>query len=273
MSDDIKPEAGAIPPRVTIKIPGQSGDISGSGDAAGKKKTARLSLDQVTADPGAVAGAHVEGVGGVSKTIRLSPAQTGQATVTPLPSVGKALAGTFAYDEAKRQTSRIPLEAVMPGASGTASLPGIPGVASTMPKTIKVKRPSLSLSADISAIKAETPAAIPVEAPAAGKNQTARVDLAPEAVTEGVPDSQPTQKKTIKIRRADGAESKPGEVRSVSIARADGTGAGGAVVQAVGQVAKPHGAYVGLAAVALLVLCFMIYLLAAQAYPSLGWSV
>lgn len=270
MSDDNRPEAGAIPPRVTIKVPGQSGDISGSGDATGKKKTARLSLDQVTADPGAVSGAHVEGMGGVSKTIRLSPAQTGQSTVTSLPSAGKALAGTFAYDEAKRQTSRIPLEAVMPGASGGASLPGIPGVASTMPKTIKVKRPSLSLSSEISAIKAEPPAAIPVEPAVAGKNQTARVDVVPEAVTEGVPDSQPTQKKTIKIRRADAAESKPGEGRSLSIARAEGAGA---ATPSVEQVAKPHGAYVGLAAVALLVLCFMIYLLAAQAYPSLGWSV
>ena len=273
MSDDIKPEVSAIPPRVTIKVPGQTGDVSGAGDAVGKKKTARLSLDQVTADPSAVSGAHVEGMGGVSKTIRLAPTLTGQTTVTPLPSIGKALAGTFAYDEAKRQTSRIPLETVMPGASGTVSLPGIPGVASTMPKTIRVKRPSLSVSTDVSAIRADLPTSVPVDLVAGGKSQTARVDIAPEAVTEGTSDSQPTQKKTIRIRRADGAEPRAGEARSVTIARAEGSGTPGGAAQTTGPVAKPHGMYVGLAAAALLVLCFMIYMLAAQAYPSLGWAV
>jgi hypothetical protein len=99
------------------------------------------------------------------------------------------------------------------------------------------------------------------------------VDIAPEAVTEGTSDSQPTQKKTIRIRRADGAEARAGEARSVTIARADGSVTSGSVAQTTGRVAKPHGMFVGLAAAALMILCFMIFMLAAQVYPSLGWSV
>lgn len=266
MSEDNRPENGAIPPRVQIKVPGQSGDLSGA-DAAGKKKTARLSLDQVTAEPGVVAGAPVEGMGVASKTIRLAPALTGQVAVAPLPSIGKALTGTFVYDEPKRQTSRIPLESVMPGV-GAGSSQGAVAAPSTIPKTIKVKRPSISLSPAAASAQGEAPVAAPVaEAPAAAKNQTARVEITPDMV----PEAQQTQKKTIKIRRADGDAKPAGEQRSVAIARAESAEA--SIPSVAGQVAAPHWAFVGVAAVALLVLCFMVYVLAAQAFPNLGWSV
>ena len=260
MSDDIKSEEGGIPPRVTIKLPGQTGDVAPA--VGSKKKTTRISLDQVSAEPGAVQGAYVEGVGVASKTIRLTPVVSGQMAVSPLPSIGRALTGNFTADDGKRQTSRIPLESVFPGAAQS----GIAGAASSIPKTIKVKRPMISISPRINVAPEVEPSQVSAE-PTAGaspKSQTARVETTPDMVQ----DPQPTQKKTIKIRRADG-DAKPVEPRGVSIARSGEAPA----VAAQGQVARPHGAFVGIAAAALMVLGFMIYVLAAQAYPNLGWSI
>ena len=273
MSEDIRPESGGIPPRVTIKVPGQSGEVSAAA-AGSKKKTARIGLDQTTADTAALSGAHVENMGVASKTIRLAPAMTGQLSVSPLPSIGKALSGTFAYDDVKRQTSRIPLEAVLPAIASASAQPGSAAAASALPKTIKVKRPSISLSPNMNAVKAEETPPSPAVEPTvstASKNQTSRVEVTPEMV----PEPQQTQKKTIKIRRADG-ESRSVEPRNVAIARSGDAVAAGessASSAGVGQVSQPHGAFIGIAAAAFLVLCFMIYVLAAQAYPNLGWSV
>lgn len=271
MSDDLKNDSGSIPPRVTLKVPGQSGDLAGlTGAPSNKKKTARIPLDQASGDPGASGDGSI-----VSKTIRLAPALTGQVAVAPLPSIGKALTGTFVYDEAKRQTSRIPLEAAMPAiqaAAAPAPAPapaGMPNVASTIPKTIKVKRPTITLSPAAAAAPVEVapPVAAPSASAAEAKSQTARVDMVPEVAQE----VQQTQKKTIKIRR-DGAEARPAaEARNVTIARLEGEATPAAASGS--QVAAPHWAFVVSAAAALLVLCFMLYVMVAQAYPSLGWSV
>jgi hypothetical protein len=260
MSDETKSEPTGVPPRVTIKLPGQSGELPAG--VGGKKKTTRISLDQVSAESGALPGAHVESVGVASKTIRLSPALSGQGAGLPVvrPTTGS---GT---EEGKRQTSRIPLESVFP--SGAQS--GIPGAVSSLPKTIKVKRPTIAVSPGVAFLKDSQPAPAVVETPAEApspKSQTARVEAIPEATSE----AQPTQKKTIKIRRADEG-SGAGEPRGVSIARSSGADAS-IPDKAPGQVARPHGAFVGMAAAALLVLCFMIYVLAGQAFPHLGWSM
>jgi len=262
MSETINPEDGAIPPRVTIKVPGQSGDVSLASDAANKKKTARLSLSQVSAEPGAAPAAPVSGIGVVSKTIRLAPSMTGQVAVSPLPSVGKAMTGTFVYDEVKRQTSRISLESALQGS--TTSGAGV----SAIPKTIKVKRPSISMGTGVSpAREDDSGEAAAAPSAAMSKSQTARVDIS----SDMVPEPQQTQKKTIKIRRgSDGGEAKA-EPRSISIARTGAEGTPPSAAEA--ECAQPHGIFIGIAAAAILVLCFMIYVLAAQAYPSLGWSV
>lgn len=261
MSDANKSESGAIPPRATIKLPGQSGEMAVPAEAGAgiKKKTARISLEQASAEPGAVAATPVPGVGVASKTIRLAPAVSGQLPVMP-PSLGKALSGSLASEEVKRQTSRIPLEAVL--SSGATS------AASSIPKTIKVKRPTITPAA-VEQTQAISPVAEAVPAAPMAKNQTARVEITPDMI----PEPQQTQKKTIKIRRADGgaAEIKAAP-RSVAIARAEEALAE-ATAAAAGQVAKPHVAFVGMAAAALLVLCFLVYVLAAQAYPNLGWAV
>ncbi|MEI6787399.1 MAG: hypothetical protein WCL49_02855 [bacterium] len=271
MSDDIKPENGSIPPRVTIKIPGQSGELAETPTAAtmptNKAKTARISLDQVTAEPGATQAAPVSGVGVASKTIRLAPAMTGQVLISSMPSVGKAVSGMVS-EESKSQTSRISLEAVMAEISGNSQeLP---------PKTIKVKRPVLTNVPKVTSLPAEVqsespaPAMVAPQQPAGelvSKSQTARVDIVPEAA-----EPQQTQKKTIKIRRADGAtgDFKPAS-RSVSIARAEGESA--EAPKAGSDVPAPHGIFIAMAAAAALVLCFMLYVLAAQANPALGWPV
>lgn len=274
MSEDTTPEQSSIPPRVTIKIPSQSGEVGATPAApalpGAKKKTSRISLDQVTAEPGAASASPVSGIGVTSKSIRILPSTAGQGTIAPLPPVGKALSGMMG-DEAKRQTSRIPLAAVLPDSAK---------VGDAIPKTIKVKRPVLTPTPKVGGLPVETPAEaqaapppVTEEPPVAAavepsaKSQTARVDIIPEAA-----ESQPTQKKTIKIRRADGggADLKP-SVRSVSIARTEGAPEG--VRSAGPEVPPPHGVFVALAAAAVLVLCFMVYVLAAQAFPSLGWRV
>ena len=271
MSEDIKPENGSIPPRVKIKIPGQSGELAETPTAAtvpaNKTKTARISLDQVTAEPGATQTAPVSGVGVASKTIRLAPAMTGQVLISTMPSVGKALSGMIS-EESKSQTSRISLESVM------AEMAGKPQ--DSPPKTIKVKRPVLTTTPKVAGLSTESqtevspPAAIVPPQPAGeliSKSQTARVDIVPEAV-----EAQQTQKKTIKIRRADGGagDIKPVS-RSVSIARAEGESTEAAKNGA--DVPAPHGIFIAMAAAAALVLCFMLYVLAAQANPGLGWAV
>ena len=272
MNDDIKPESSAIPPRVTIKVPGQTGEVAegaspmadstvGTTLPGNKKQTSRITLDKVTAEPGATLGSSVSGLGVASKTIRLAPAVTGQVSISPLPPVGKALSGALISDDGKRQTSRIPLDAVLTGKGESAG--------DAIPKTIKVKRPVLSSVSKVTGLPTEAPAVVPAPPPAgmmSSKNQTARVDIVPEAA-----ETQQTQKKTIKIRRADGAASdiKAGP-RSVTIARGE-EGAGSAGEGA--EVAPPHVIFPIMAAAAMLVLCFMLYVLAAQAFPHLGWSV
>lgn len=279
MSEDIKSGNSAIPPRLTIKNPGQN-DVTAMSDPAAsaitppaspennpapdpvtehplnKKKTSRISLDQVTAEPGA--SATVSSL--ASKTIRLAPAMTGQVSATPFPSVGKALTGMLVSDEAKRKTSRISLDSVLPQLEATSAGGDAP------PKTIRIKRPTISVPSGLSAARIEEPAVVTtVESNV--KSQTTRVDIPQEAVaTEG----QQTQKKTIKIRRAegDGTEGRTAP-RTVNVSRNDIE----AAVPSQVQVAVPHWSFVLVATAAVVTMCVMLYVLMAQAYPSLGWSL
>ncbi len=267
MSDDMKPEDSAIPPRVTIKVPGQSGDVSEAQTAAtlpgNKKKTARISLDQTTAEPGATQASPVGGIGYASKTIRLAPAMTGQMAVIPPAPVGKVSSGSVMSEEAKRATSRIPLEAIL-----SQTTPSAPSGMESAPKTIKVKRPTISIAPKVTGMTGGEPVvAAPPVAAATSKSQTARVDIAPEELAE----PQQTQKKTIKIRRAEGPAGDGGARRMVNVARAEAAIANEAAGS--GGVPAPHWIFPVTAAVAMLVLCFLIYLLSAQAFPNLGWSI
>lgn len=280
MSEDNKSGNAPIPPRLTIKAPGQTGGLGTRpletpstmapppnpsvppelNQVAGlKKKTARISLDQVTAESGAPA--TVSGVGIASKTIRLAPAMMGQGAVTPLPPVGKALSGMLISDDAKRKTSRISLDSVLPQLEAAASAGGDAG-----PKTIRIKRPTFSSSTNLPTMAPVEPAPVVTPVEPNAKSQTARVDIPPEAM---VTEAQQTQKKTIKIRRAEGGSEAKTAPRSISVARAEAALERATQV----QVATPHWSFVMVAAAAVIVMCVMLYALMAQAYPSLGWSL
>lgn len=263
MSEDNKIGSGTIPPRVTIKAPGAAEGPAPAkipdGNPALKKKTARIALDQVTADEGAPA--TLSNAGLATKTIRLAPAVTSPLAVSPLPSIGKALTGIFVTEDLKRKTSRISLDAVLPQLEAAGAAGGDSG-----PKTIRIKRPAIATPSALPAIT-EAPGDVVAVPEADLKSQTARVDIPPEsAAIEG----QQTQKKTIKIRRSDGggAEVKAAP-RSISISRNEAQ----AAVPTQTQVTQPHWAFVLAAVAAVIVMCVMLYALMAQAVPTLGWSL
>jgi len=281
MSEDIKAGADSIPPRLTIKNQGQEAmpippavspvtptATSEANEEArqdalplNKKKTARIGLDQLTAEPGAAA--TVAGAGIASKTIRLAPALSGQVIASPLPSVGKALTGMLVSDDTKRKTSRISLDSVLPQLEATAA-----GGDAT-PKTIRIKRPTIAPPVGTRPpATVEAPPAV-VTAPDAGaKSRTSRVDMPEESPPQ---EGQQTQKKTIKIRRAEGgggAEVHAGP-RTISISRNESEVA----VAGSEQVAVPHWSFVLIATAAVVTMCVMLYVLMAQAFPSLGWSL
>ncbi len=285
MSDDIKTVTGTIPPRLTIVKLGQNDEAPKSasevvplvppvaavssleikpvtGVPLSKKKTARIALDQVTAEPGAIAAGA--GVGIASKTIRLGPAMSGQVSIAPLPAVGKALTGVLVSEDTKRKTSRISLDSVLPQLDAASS------GGETTPKTIRIKRPSIAPPGGVTPLQAKEPVVV-VPAVEGVKTRTAPIDLPPEEVVQ---EGQQTQKKTIKIRRADGggAEVKAAP-REVSISRVEQDVGGVASAPVPGPRAAPHWSFVLVAAAAVITMCVMLYVLMAQAYPSLGISL
>lgn len=221
-----------------------------------KKKTSRIPLDQVSAEPGAATGAPVAGVG-AAKTIRLSPAgPVPTITITPSP---KALSGVLVPEDIKRQTSRIPLESAAATPAETT--------AGGSPKTIRIKRPAGLAATPIPAPAEPAPVveAAPAPAEPTAKSVTSRIDM-PE---EGTGDTgQATQRKTIKIRRPDGTPAKP-VPRSMAVARVEAQAAARAAEE---DVAAPHAIFPILAAAAVVLLCVMVYVLLMQAFPNLGWN-
>jgi hypothetical protein len=162
-------------------------------------------------------------------------------------------------EQAKRQTSRIPLETVLSGTSaGEMTASGT----SPSPKTIRIKRPEASQSVKLG------PSPEPVSQPpqpvdlSAAKRSTSRLEL----VEEPQPESQNTQRKTIKIRRAEGPGSinKPAP-RSVNVARLEAKAAEYQAEQAAAEVI--HVIYPVAAAVAFLILCATLYVLVLQVLP------
>lgn len=279
MSDEPKPANEAVPPRLILRkgetsvIPPTTSPGAPAVEAgpkaetarvdlsttqtpetvqAGKKSTTRIPLDVTeggTADGTAAGGPNIS-----SKTIRLTPLSAARPmTIPPAPRPAPS-----ASDAAKRQTSRIPLEAALAderaAAGGGATTTGAP-------KTIRIKRPTQSPSALPAA-----PAAPTVQAsPDLPKNKTSRVDAA-DLQAENT--AQATQRKTIKIRRTDGTAARPAP-RSFAVARLE---AEAAEHQAEGRV-QVHVAFPIMAAVALVVLGILVVVLAAQAFPNLGWKI
>lgn len=284
MSDDLKPANGAVPPKLTLRkgetaaIPPQTipdapavvavpkaatsrVDLSTTQTPASvqtlKKSTTRIPLESSgggTADTPTIGEQNIS-----SKTIRLTPLSAARPmTIPPAPRPVPSAA-----EAAKRQTSRIPLEAALAeeraAATGTATAAG-------GPKTIRIKRPT------------QTPATLPTSLPSAApdastaqtiqqtqKSKTSRVD---SADIQAEATAQATQRKTIKIRRAEGAVSRPAP-RSFAVARLEAEAAERQVEDRV----QVHVAFPIMAAVALVVLGLLVVVLAAQAFPNLGWKL
>lgn len=273
MSDEQKPNQEAIPPKVSLKKTGEiPGAVPAGIPSAPKKATARIDLPlEIGTAPtvkktlplaasqsaaGVIAGGQTPTV----KTIRLA-----SLPVKPAASVPGTLSSQDASpsaEDAKRQTARIPLQAAL-GAAGTAA-PDL--TVPSQPKTIRIKRPGQAPSVPSTApIERAAPPSAPAPglAPAeAAKKKTARVELPDGEVPAA---AQPTQRKTIKLRRTE--ESGQPVPRSVAVARLESQMAErqAAAAQTLGVL------YPILAAAALVVLLVLSYLLAAQAFPGLGW--
>ncbi len=280
MSDDSKMNEGAIPPRFSLKQPEAEDQIIIEEEAVDdakrkttrveiievpqesaatlKKKTSRIPLEHVTAETGAEPGSPVPGLGVTAKSIRLSPAPPSPPAF-PAPTAAVAPGGESA-EAAKRQTSRISLDFVL--GEQQAGTPESAEAASA-PKTIRIKRPTMTQSIKTLSSLMETIPPPPPPAPiAATKSTTSRIKLTPEAQPEG----QPTQKKTIKIRRPEGGAGgvKPAH-HSLAVARLEADA--GTSPAAKAEAESVHVLFPIAAAVAFLILGFMVYLLIAQTFP------
>lgn len=271
MSEDPKPADGNLPPKLTLRK-GESGAIpipppapvSGL-PSLSKKATTRIPLTSV--ESGLAADAiGTPGQDYATKTIRLTPLSASRP-LSVAPAVRPPSATTSLSDLAKRQTSRIPLEAAM--AADHTPADGESATAPDTPKTIRIKRPGQTAAPTVATVRATRP---PTE-PASGisvdgsmeKTKTSRVDIAELQAEEG---AQATQRKTIKIRRADGTGAKIAP-RNVAVARIEAE----AVENVVENVARVNVAFPIMAAVALFLLGILVVVLAAQAFPSLGWNL
>lgn len=83
--------------------------------------------------------------------------------------------------------------------------------------------------------------------------------------------AQATQRKTIKIRRADGTAAKS-QPRNVAVARIE-TETAGATEGLTEELVRINVAFPIMAAVALVILGVLVVILAAQAFPNLGWNL
>ena len=249
MSDEMVNPGDSTPPKMVLPASGRIPLPPGADP--NKRKTARVDLAAAQAPTTATVSKSATTritlptmpaatpQGYVPKTIRLT--RPGVRPVVPSSS-GHIVVPPVASDLAKRQTSRIPLEAAM------AVPDGAPGT-SDVPKTLRLKRPdeeagsgSLAPTSSEAAVASEH---TPADAP------------------------QPTQRKTIRIKRPVGKNIPLAVPRSMAVARIE--------AEAAQRVADEADEQVGvlwpiLAAAALLVACVLVYALAVQAMPAWGLS-
>ena len=286
MPEETKDTNGAIPPKLDLRksgLPAAAAGVPVGAPAPVKKQTTRIELaaGQSPAEPSArkktsripltlnetaPGAAPAAAPGETAKTIRLTPIAPQPAAA---PSQEQAPKTVVLRDEAgeraKKQTSRIPLEAALTPPEGGAPSAGVP--TANVPKTIRIKRPGQPATIKLArpAAPAADTAAPPTPAsPTAEtiKSKTAQIDVA--TVAAGEPGAQPTQRKTIKIRRPEGGmRAAP---RSVAVARAEAE----AVEHIQEEVEAPGAVFAIVAGVAVLVVAALLVVLVAQAMPDLG---
>lgn len=203
--------------RHTTRIDLSAGEVP-AGGVKPKKQTSRISLDSATGAP-PVSDAPLPGIlesaptdESVLRTIKIKRPANVQAPKLSQPIdllLHRQAAAPAEADRTllKKQTSRISLESALTPEE-TPAQPVAEGVPITpaVPATIRIKRPGKTIAepAPVSAEPA-APAAPASEQPTLVKNQTSKIEIAPSALPAPEGEGQPTQKKTIKIRRPDGS--------------------------------------------------------------------
>lgn len=256
-TDNTGSSSGNVPPKLDLRKSSANVPIPETPPPAPKKKTTRIEIPLPVAEP----------VGAEQK--RATSRLTLDAMPTAAPPKTVRIVPADA-DAEKKKTSRIPLEAAFAPTEGETITPGSE---TATPKTIRIKRPTQVATVKLAvpgamaesvAVAATPPPVVPPMAPPVPeKGQTARI----QAPTEPTPEAQPTQRKTIKIRRAEGPTvSVP---RSPVVARIEAEAEQQAAQEALDVGAAWNIVGIGSAVAALLVLGLLVYLLLAQAAPSL----
>lgn len=258
MADKIKLNNDSLPPKVNL----QNTDVLKSGSSSSKplaakpitlkakpvskSETAKIPLD-LTSSEGALSADVPQ-----TKTIKIKPVASPSAVkigVTPSPASSPEVAKI-----AKSQTSKIPLDAVMPVGNATEPSGG--------PKTIRLKRPG-AISKP-TAMQTQAPVAKIAKDVKSDLSKTSRLDLGDADIESP---ATPTRRKTIRVKRP-----ASGAAPSLSISRSEPAPSGGAL-PTVGAPLPPMPVeeveekflISGIASVlALFVVCTLIYVLMAQ---------
>jgi hypothetical protein len=190
----------------TVESPAASAKI--------KKQTSRISLEAATLEQPA-SGAAPSGIlesaptdETALRTIKIK--RPAQAQVPKFPQPVELLLNRHSTsmseierNSLKKQTSRISLEAAFTPEEAP-SAPVAEGVPSAPLTTIRIKRPG-KIAPEMPPSEVATPPTVPLtEQPTLTKNQTSKIEIAPSALPVTQSEGQPTQRKTIKIRRPDG---------------------------------------------------------------------
>lgn len=168
-----------------------------SDPAAAKRETSRIILRDTPIEPEStyakqatapITGIPVTPTGGIPQTIRLKRPSTAKISTRPVEAAPALAADKTPSKKPLTQTSRIILEQptavpVKPAA------PTPPEAAHPIPKTIRLKKPADPLTLKPETLESE-------------KAKTAKIDL-PAGVVDAATPASITQRKTIKIKRAE----------------------------------------------------------------------
>ena len=279
MTEEQKQSDGGVPPKLNLQqsetgaapavpaagapVPAQPTQVL---SPAAKKQTTRIELSALQ---GAPAGGTVKKATSklvltgadaqpTAKTIRVTPAPSKTAAPESAPPTGRLVP---ADENVKSKTSRIPLEAAITPAGEEAAEAGTD--TSGVPKTIRIKRPGQPSTMRVA--KPGAGAESLPESAATAKTKTSQIDVS--TISGEAAAGQATQRKTIKIRRPDGAL-KPAP-RSMQVARLEAEIEASAAETEEG----PGIVFSIIALAAVVVAAVMLYALVAQVAPGLGLSL
>ncbi len=258
MADETISDKDSLPPRVNLQNTDALKAGSGGAPLAAKPiklKAKPVSKSETAKIPLDVAAAGITIVDDVphTKTIKIKPVSSPGAIKIGTATAKPAVAIPPAAQIAKSQTSKIPLDAVLP-TGGAAPSSG--------PKTIRLKRPSAGTSKP-SVVPAVATVAKIAKDTKADLSKTSRLDIGDAGVDSPV---TPTRRKTIRVKRPTS-----GVAPSLNISRTPESGGG--AMPTVGAPLPPMQVeeveekclISGIASIlALFVICTLVYVLLAQ---------